>query len=267
MQLIDIGANLTHESFDRDRDAVLARAREAGVAQMIVTGASREHSPRALELARAHPGLLFSTAGVHPHHAVEYTAECDAEMRALLANDEVVAVGECGLDYFRDFSPRPAQRRAFEMQLQIAVDIGKTRAPKPLFLHQRDAHEDFVAIMRNFEGRLGPCVVHCFTGTREEAFAYLDRDWHIGITGWLCDERRGQHLREIVPHLPSNRLMVETDAPYLLPRTLKPTPKDRRNEPAFLPHIVEELARDRGEDVATTAAAATATARAFFRLP
>jgi TatD DNase family protein len=264
MQLIDIGANLTHESFDRDRDrdAVLARAREAGIVQMVITGASREHSPKALELAQAHPGFLFSTAGVHPHHAVEYTAECDAEMRALIAHDEVVAVGECGLDYFRDFSPRPAQRRAFEQQLQIAVDTGK-----PLFLHQRDAHEDFVAIMRNFEGRLGPAVVHCFTGTREEAFTYLDHDWHIGITGWLCDERRGQHLREIVPHIPSYRLMIETDAPYLLPRTLKPMPKDRRNEPAFLAHIVEELARDRGETVEAVAARSTATAREFFRLP
>ncbi|HEY4582088.1 MAG TPA: TatD family hydrolase [Lysobacter sp.] len=262
MQLIDIGANLTHESFDRDRAEVLARARAAGVAQMVVTGASREHSPKALELAQAHPGALFATAGVHPHHAVEYTAECDAEMRALLAHDEVVAVGECGLDYFRDFSPRPAQRRAFEMQLQTAVDTGK-----PLFLHQRDAHDDFIAIMKNFEGRLGPAVVHCFTGTREEAFAYLDRDWHIGITGWLCDERRGRHLREIVPHIPASRLMIETDAPYLLPRTLKPAPKDRRNEPAFLAHIVEELARDRGETVEAVAAAANATTRAFFRLP
>ena len=262
MRLIDIGANLTHDSFDRDRDAVLERARHAGVAQMVVTGASREHSPKALELARAHPGVLFATAGVHPHHATEYTAECDAEMRALLAHDEVVAVGECGLDYFRDFSPRPAQRRAFEMQLQTAVDTGK-----PLFLHQRDAHDDFIAMMKNFEGRIGPVVVHCFTGTREEAFAYLDRDWHIGITGWLCDERRGQHLREIVPHIPAHRLMIETDAPYLLPRSLKPMPKDRRNEPAFLAHIVEELARDRGEPVETVAASTTAVASDFFRLP
>ncbi|TBR09737.1 MAG: hydrolase TatD [Lysobacter sp.] len=262
MELIDIGANLTHDSFDHDRDDVLQRARDAGVAQMVITGASREHSPKALQLAQAHPGFLFSTAGVHPHHAVEYTAECDAQMRALLAHDEVVAVGECGLDYFRDFSPRPAQRRAFELQLQIAVETGK-----PLFLHQRDAHDDFIAIMKNVEGRIGPAVVHCFTGTREEAFAYLDRDWHIGITGWLCDERRGQHLREIVPHIPGDRLMVETDAPYLLPRTLKPLPKDRRNEPAFLAHIVDELARDRGEGLMTTAAATTTTARAFFRLP
>ncbi|WP_226467381.1 TatD family hydrolase [Luteimonas panaciterrae] len=262
MQLIDIGANLTHDSFDHDRDAVLARAQAAGVAQMVVTGASREHSPKALALAQAHPGVLFATAGVHPHHATEYTDECDAEMRALQAHPEVVAVGECGLDYFRDFSPRPSQRKAFERQLQIATDTGK-----PLFLHQRDAHADFMAMMKNFDGKLGPAVVHCFTGTREELFDYLDQDWHIGITGWLCDERRGQHLRELVKHIPANRLMVETDAPYLLPRTIKPAPSHRRNEPMFLAHIVEELARDRGEDVATSSAATTATASAFFGLP
>ena len=267
MQLVDIGANLTHDSFDRDRDAVLARARAAGVAQLVVTGASREHSPLALQLAQAHPGVLFATAGVHPHHATEYTDECDAEMRALHAHPEVVAVGECGLDYFRDFSPRPAQRRAFERQLQIGVDTAVVGVAKPLFLHQRDAHADFMAIMKQFDGRLGPAVVHCFTGTRAELFDYLDRDWHIGITGWLCDERRGAHLRELVKSIPANRLMVETDAPYLLPRTLKPAPKDRRNEPAFLPHIAAELARDRDESPATVAQATTATAQAFFRLP
>ena len=262
MQLIDIGANLTHDSFDHDRDAVLQRARGAGVAKMIVTGASREHSPKALALTRAHPGELFATAGVHPHHATEYTEECDAEMRALHAHREVVAVGECGLDYFRDFSPRPAQRKAFERQLQIAADTGK-----PLFLHQRDAHADFMAMMKDFDGRLGPAVVHCFTGSREELFDYLDRDWHIGITGWLCDERRGLHLRELVKSIPANRLMIETDAPYLLPRTVKPQPSHRRNEPMYLAHIVEELARDRGEAVAATATATSATATAFFRLP
>ena len=262
MQLIDIGANLGHDSFDHDRDAVLQRARDAGVSRMVVTGASREGSPKALELAQAHPGFLFATAGVHPHHASEYTEECDAELRALHAHPEVVAVGECGLDYFRDFSPRPAQRRAFERQLEIASGNGK-----PLFLHQRDAHDDFIGVMREFEGRVGPAVVHCFTGSREELFAYLDRDWYVGITGWLCDERRGRHLRELVKHIPANRLMIETDAPYLLPRTVRPQPSHRRNEPMYLAHIVEELARDRGEEVETTAAATTATANAFFRLP
>ncbi len=262
MTLIDIGANLTHDSFDHDREAVLQRARAAGVTKMVITGASREYSPKALILARTYPGELFATAGVHPHHAVEYTDECDAEMRELHAHPEVVAVGECGLDYNRDFSPRPAQRRAFERQLQLAAENGK-----PLFLHQRDAHDDFVAMMKNFDGRLGPAVVHCFTGTRKELFDCLDHDWHIGITGWLCDERRGLHLRELVKHIPANRLMIETDAPYLLPRTVKPQPSHRRNEPMYLAHIVQELARDRGEAVAVVAAATASTATAFFRLP
>ena len=262
MNLIDIGANLTHDSFDHDRADVIANAQAAAVAQFIVTGASREHSPMALRLAQEYKGVCFATAGVHLHHATEYTDECDAEMRALLAHDEVVAVGECGLDFFRDFSPRPAQRRAFEMQLQTAVDIGK-----PLFLHQRDAHEDFMAIMRNFQGRIGPAVVHCFTGTREEMYDYLDNDWYIGITGWLCDERRGQHLREIVMDIPANRLMIETDAPYLMPRTLKPMPSSRRNEPKFLPHILEELAKERGEEVAVTASNSVLATKTFFRLP
>jgi TatD DNase family protein len=176
----------------------------------------------------------------------EYTAECDAEMRALQALPEVVAVGECGLDYFRDFSPRPAQRRAFEMQLQIAADTGK-----PLFLHQRDAHADFMARCSNFDGRLGPAVVHCFTGTREELFDYLDQDWYVGITGWLCDERRGLHLRELVKHIPANRLMIETDAPYLLPRTVSRNLASAQRADVPGAHR-GELARDRGEAVATS---------------
>ncbi|MCX7042222.1 MAG: TatD family hydrolase, partial [Gammaproteobacteria bacterium] len=202
MELIDIGANLGHESFVHDLDDVLARARAAGVVQMMVTGASREGSRDALRIARAHPGFLFATAGVHPHHAVEYTDECDAEMRELHQAPELLAVGECGLDYFRDLAPRPAQRRAFERQLQLAADLGK-----PLFLHQRDAHADFLAQLRNFEGKLGPAVVHCFTGTREEMFECLDAGYYIGITGWLCDERRGLHLRESVRHIPADRLL------------------------------------------------------------
>jgi TatD DNase family protein len=260
--LIDIGANLGHESFEHDLDAVIERAIAHGVAQMVLTGASRAGSPRALEIARLRPGRLFATAGVHPHHAAEYTAEADAELRALQREPEVVAVGECGLDYHRDFSPRPAQRRAFSLQLQIAADTGK-----PLFLHQRDAHEDFLAILAEFDGRLGPIVVHCFTGERHELHAYLDRGWHIGITGWLCDERRGAHLREIVADIPAERLMIETDCPYLMPRNLRPRPSHRRNEPMFLGHICGELARDRGEDPALTAAGCSAAARAFFGLP
>ena len=262
MELIDIGANLGHESFAADLDAVLARARAAGITRMVVTGASREGSRRALEIARAHPVFLFATAGVHPHHAIEYTAEAELEMRALHAAPEVLAVGECGLDYHRDFSPRPAQRSAFERQLALAAELGK-----PVFSHQRDAHDDFLAILKGFEGRLGPVVVHCFTGTREQMVECLDAGYYIGITGWLCDERRGLHLREMVRDIPADRLMIETDAPYLLPRSVRPLPSHRRNEPMYLRHIVEELARDRGEPVAVTAQQTSANARRFFGLP
>lgn len=260
--LVDIGANLTHESFAHDLDAVLARAAAHGVSQMVVTGASRQGSADALELARAFPQRLFATAGVHPHHAIEYTDEADRELRALHAHSEVRAVGETGLDYHRDFSPRPAQRRAFERQLDIAVELGK-----PLFLHQRDAHGDFLAILKQVRDRVPAAVVHCFTDSRAALFDYLDLDCHIGITGWLCDERRGQHLRELVREIPANRLMIETDSPYLLPRNLKPMPSHRRNEPMYLKHIAEELARDRDASYAQVEADTTASARAFFHLP
>jgi len=262
MQLVDIGANLTHASFAHDFADVLERARGAGVAQLVVTGASMQGARDALALAQAHRGVLFATAGVHPHHAADFDAETEALLGELHAQPEVVAVGETGLDFHRNFSPRAAQLFAFERQLELAARCGK-----PLFLHQRDAHADFLACMDNMRGRIGAAVVHCFTGEKQELFDYLDRDFHIGITGWICDERRGTHLRELVSSIPAHRLMLETDAPYLLPRNVTPAPSHRRNEPMYLAHICAEVARDRGEDAAATAANATATARAFFRLP
>ena len=259
--MIDIGANLTHESFRADFDAVLERARRHGVGQIVVTGASAGGSRAARELARTHPGLLHATAGVHPHHAHDYDEATDALLRELVATPEVKAVGETGLDYFRDLSPRPAQIAAFERQLGIAIDSGK-----PLFLHQRDAHADFLACLDNVRGRIGRAVVHCFTGERDELVAYLERGCHIGITGWICDERRGAHLRELVRLIPADRLLIETDAPYLLPRDLKPKPAHRRNEPMYLAHVCAAVAAARGEVVERTAALTTANARAFFAL-
>lgn len=261
MELIDIGCNLTHDSFDSDRDEVIANARAAGVVQMVVTGASEDGSPKAAELAVGHPGILFATAGVHPHHAGDFTADTESVLRELHARPEVVAVGECGLDYFRDFSPRADQRRAFERQLELAVECGK-----PLFLHQRDAHEDFVAILKTFRDRIGDAVVHCFTDTREAMHAYLDLDCHIGITGWICDERRGLGLKEMVHEIPGDRLMLETDAPYLKPRSLKPRVRAHRNEPQWLPWIAGTVAALRGVAPETLAEQTTAAARAFFGL-
>jgi TatD DNase family protein len=262
MQLIDIGANLTHESFRHDLDAVLERAWGAGVSQLVVTGASARGAEEALALARAHPGLLFATAGVHPHHAADYNADTEALLASLLREPEVLAQGECGLDYFRDYSPRSAQRFAFERQIELAIGAGK-----PLFLHQRDAHQDFIAILKPIRDRLAAAVVHCFTDERRALYDCLDLDLHIGITGWICDERRGAHLRELVHEIPATRLMLETDCPYLLPRDLSPKPAHRRNEPMYLPHIAAAVAQARTESLTELAAATSATARAFFALP
>jgi TatD DNase family protein len=261
--LIDIGINLTHDSYDSDRDAVMARAAAAGVVQMVVTGASGEGSRKAAALARQHPGKLFSTAGVHPHHATELTDELAQELEALARESEVVAVGECGLDYFRDFSPRDVQRAAFARQLEIAARVGK-----PVFLHQRDAHADFVAILREHAAALSAgAVAHCFTGQANELMDYLEMGLAIGITGWISDERRGHHLLPLMREIPVGKLMIETDGPYLLPRDLMPKPASRRNEPAFLPHIAATVARARSESVEAVAASTTAAARQFFRLP
>ncbi len=262
MELVDIGCNLTHDSFDSDRDDVVDRATEAGVVQMIVTGASAKGSLMASELAQSMPGKLFATAGVHPHRASEYDSETDASLRELCNRDEVVAAGETGLDYFRDFSPRDIQRKVFEAQLQIGADTGL-----PLFLHLRDAHEDFHAILKARREELSDVVVHCFTGNREELHAYLDLNCHIGITGWICDERRGSHMKEFISDIPADRLMIETDAPYLKPRNLRPKVKSHRNEPQWLPWILGTLAACRGEHPATLAEQTTANAQRFFRLP
>jgi TatD DNase family protein len=261
VQLIDIGINLTHDSYDRDREAVMQRALAAGVVQMVVTGASLAGTRDAIELARKVPRMLHATAGCHPHQASELTAATALDLEALAHAPEVVAVGECGLDYHRNLSPHPVQRAAFERQLQIAARVGK-----PVFLHQRDAHADFVAMLREHAPQLGRCVAHCFTGTRDELLEYLDMGLYIGITGWICDERRGLHLRESVGLVPPGRLMIETDGPYLLPRDLAPRPASRRNEPCYLEHIAAVVAAARGEPPAALAAHTTATAREFFDL-
>ena len=256
MQLVDIGANLTHASFQPDVAEVISRARQAGVAQIIVTGTTVEESRAAIDLARSHPGL-FATAGVHPHHARDCGPETIAQLRALAR--DAVAIGECGLDFNRNYSPHPDQEKWFVAQAELGLELGK-----PLFLHSRDAHPRFAEILRNL--KIENAVAHCFTGEREELKAYLDLGLYIGITGWICDERRGRHLLELVREIPRERLLLETDAPYLTPRDLKPQPKARRNEPAFLPHILRTVARALGRPAEELAAETTRNANTLFGL-
>ena len=260
--LIDIGANLAHDSFDEDRDEVMRRAAAAGVTTMIVTGSSDASNQRAADLAEANPGILFSTAGVHPHHASDYTDASDALIRSLVQKPAVVAVGECGLDYFRNFSPREAQLDAFRRQLDIARDTGL-----PVFLHQRDAHDDFVETLEPALPHLSQAVAHCFTGEHESLREYLAMGLYIGITGWICDERRGRHLHDIVDIIPDDKLLIETDAPYLLPRTIQPKPKTRRNEPMHLTEVLRVVAEARGQNMEHVARVTTENARRFFTLP
>lgn len=262
-ELVDIGINLTHRSYDRDRDAVIARAAAAGVSTLVITGTSTAESQGASELARAKGA--FSTAGVHPHHASECDEHTLARLRALAAEPHVVAVGECGLDFNRDFSPRDVQERWFEAQLELAAEVGL-----PVFLHERDASERMIAILTKHRARLVGGVVHCFTGTRATVERYLALDLHIGVTGWICDERRGASLVDAVGAIPLDRLMVETDGPFLLPRAnlpASPKPLDgRRNEPAFLPAVISGVARAMRRDPFEIAAETTRTARRFFAL-
>ena len=262
MDLIDIGANLSHDSFDNDRDEVIERAATAGVTRIIVTGSCERSSREALALSKSQRGTLFATTGVHPHHASDYTDAVHASLQALLGEAEVVAVGECGLDYFRNFSPVDAQKEAFARQLSLAVDSGL-----PVFLHQREAHDDFVDMLQPFLPKISRAVAHCFTGQEDELREYLELGLYIGITGWICDERRGTHLKEIVNLIPDNRLMLETDSPYLLPRSLTPKPTTRRNEPAYLREVLRVVAQARGQSETALAKASSKTAGVFFGLP
>jgi TatD DNase family protein len=260
--LVDIGLNLGHDSFDHDRDQVFADARAAGVMQMVLTGTSVESSDKAMSLAAERPGLLFSTVGVHPHEAAHYNIDTSAQLHRLAQQPHVVAIGETGLDFYRNFSPQPAQEAAFAEQLSLGVATGL-----PVFLHQRDAHVRFMGILKEQRDKLSRGVVHCFTGTREELFDYLDLDMYIGITGWVCDERRGIHVQQLLKDIPANRLMLETDAPYLQPRTMQPKPQTRRNVPANLVWVLKTVAETLGKDPHEVAQSTTANARLFFALP
>ncbi|WP_062270193.1 TatD family hydrolase [Endozoicomonas arenosclerae] len=259
--LIDIGVNLTDKQFSKDRHDVVERAVEAGVSTMILTGTSVNESQHALELAREFPQHCYSTAGIHPHDAKNATESCYQTLKELFQAPEVVAAGEMGLDFNRDFSPRPVQEKVFQEQLQLAVDSGL-----PAFCHEREADERFCTIVKEFRDQLPDLVVHCFTADKKALYQYLDLDLHIGITGWVCDERRGTHLHPLLKDIPENRLMIETDAPWLLPRSMEKKPKNRRNEPAFLPWVVKTIAEQTGKTFEQVAEQTSATSRAFFNL-
>lgn len=253
----DVGVNLTSPRLADPE--VLTRARDAGVSHMAVTGTSVEESARALELCRSKGTGLYATAGVHPHYASDVDGQYLNQLRHLASHDSVIAIGECGLDFNRNFSAPADQLNVFEQQLGLACELGL-----PVFLHERDAFEQQIALLSRYRSQLVGGVAHCFTGTLEQMQAYLDLDLYIGITGWVCDSKRGAALREAVPHLPLNRIVLETDAPYLFPKTLKV--KQRTNEPAYLPHIAEQVCLLMGVDSETLRRHSVQNSMGLFRL-
>lgn len=258
--LIDIGVNLGDRNFAKDRDAVVERAIAAGVEQMLVTGTSVASSRIALALADGR--RLFATAGIHPHDAAGAEDGWEDAIRKLAKDGRVLAIGETGLDFNRNYSPPDAQRNVFRRQIALAAELDM-----PLFVHDRDSGGETRALLQEFASDLRRCVIHCFTGTGEDLAGYLDDGWHIGVTGWICDERRGQELQRLVADIPKGRLMLETDAPWLLPRTMSPRPAGRRNEPAFLPWVARKIAECRSEPVEEVAAYTAANAQRFFGMP
>ncbi|WP_088331271.1 TatD family hydrolase [Lacimicrobium sp. SS2-24] len=257
MNWFDIGVNLTNSRFAEDLEAVLQRAQQNGVSDMLITGTSENESREALALAERFQ--QFSTAGVHPHDADSVSTDFVQQLHELASHPRVLAIGECGLDFNRNYSAKSSQLRVFEQQLELAAEL-----QLPVFLHERDAFAQQLVLLKRYRNSLAGGVAHCFTGNREQMEGYLELDLHIGITGWLCDPKRGKDLREAITSLPLNRLLLETDAPFLFPKTLRP--KSSRNEPASLPHIASVLCDLRDLPLEQIAQMSTENAQALFNI-
>lgn len=242
--MIDICCNLTHPALNSQLADILERARQAGVQTMIIPGSDVEDSAVALKLANQYTGSLWACVGVHPHHAAQWNVASYDTLKRLASDCKVLAIGETGLDYYRNLSTPKTQLFVFEKQIELAIDTGL-----PLFMHQRDAHEDFINILRPYRKHVPNAVVHCFTGNRAMLDDYIDIDLYIGVTGWICDERRAKDLRNAITAIPDHRLMLETDAPYLIPRTLGKHFYSKSNEPSFLPHIALDIAQRRNVEI------------------
>ncbi|WP_461463094.1 TatD family hydrolase [Methanobrevibacter sp.] len=261
MELIDIGLNLMHKSYNKDREDIIKNGAKVGVKKAIITGSSIKSSIEASEYVSKYPGVLYATTGVHPHDAKTCDENTLTILEDLAKNESVVAIGECGLDYNRNFSPQNIQRKWFKHQLELADKL-----QMPVFLHDRESYSDFSKILRQFPEVAKRSVVHCFTGDKYEVEDYLSLGCYIGVTGWICDERRGDELREAVKHIPPERLMIETDGPFLIPRDLKPKPKKHRNEPKYLPHILNRIAYEMNIDCEVLANQVTKNTKKFFNI-
>jgi len=261
MQLVDIGVNLTNKSLRSQLDDIIHHAQNAGVIHQIITGTSLQSSLQAVEITATKPDYFSSTAGCHPHDAKDFQDSDEQKLLELSKLSTVVAIGECGLDFNRNYSPQDIQQKVFIRQIEIACEV-----QLPLFMHQRDAHQRFIEILSDYNGQYKSGVIHCYTGDKKQLKDCLDLGLHIGITGWICDERRSTELQEAIKYLPLDRIMIETDAPYLMPRNITPKAKSRTNVPANLPWIVKQVAELLQLSPEIVAQETTSNAREFFAL-
>lgn len=256
--MFDICVNLHSEQFRSDPQGVLDRAFESGLSGISLTGSCLDSSHMAIEYAEGNSDQLCATVGIHPHSAKDFTEKMWSKMQEMARKPIVRAVGECGLDYFRNLSTPSQQRQCFERHIALAMTLNK-----PLFLHQRDGFEAFIEILDHHAPHV-PVLVHCFTDGLHELEAYLERGYFIGITGWIADTRRNQSLLEAIPHLPLERLMIETDAPWLTPRNIPKFRKVRTNEPQYLSYVVSAISEHTGHSVHDIIEHSTTNARRFF---
>ncbi|WP_286963354.1 TatD family hydrolase [Idiomarina sp. UBA3992] len=257
----DAGVNLTNKRLLSDLDGVMARAEQDNVKKQLIISTSIEEAEQAVKLCQQFPEKLLMTVGIHPHDAGEAPANYKEQLRELAGLPYVVAIGECGLDFNRNFSPRDVQEEVFVAQIELANELSL-----PLYLHERDAIDLQIELLNQYCNDSTPCLTHCFTGGVEALNRYAERGHWFGITGWVCDERRGYSLHPLLKKIPANRLMLETDAPYLMPRNISPKPKSRRNEPANLLYVLQMVADCLEMDMNSLAKQTSSTARDFFAL-
>ena len=259
-EIADIACNFTSDRFDSDLDEVINQAIVNNITKFGLICSRLSDIEKLLEIYNRYSKDMFFTIGVHPHHANEINEEYLKKLKEVINNNNPHAIGETGLDFFRNLSTYEEQIFAFEEQIKIAIDTNK-----PLFLHQRDSHDDFIKILRKYSSDINKSVVHCFTGTKEQLNDYLELDCYIGVTGWICDAKRNVELRKTIKNIPLERLMIETDCPYLIPKNLEEKPKNNRNEPTYLNHIANEVATLMKKDINDIREKTYKTSLSFFQ--
>ena len=259
-EIADIACNFTSDRFDNDLDEVINQAIVNNITKFGLICSRLSDIDKLLEIYNRYSKDMFFTIGVHPHHANEINEEYLKKLKEVINNNNPHAIGETGLDFFRNLSTYEEQIYAFEEQIKIAIDTNK-----PLFLHQRDSHDDFIKILRKYSSDINKSVVHCFTGTKEQLNDYLELDCYIGVTGWICDAKRNIELRKTIKNIPLERLMIETDCPYLIPKNLEEKPKNNRNEPTYLNHIANEIAALMKKDINDIREKTYKTSLSFFQ--